>query len=242
MNDEQDHMLPHGEGDGDDVAVDRATARRLARLRTMPVDTARVEERLRLQIGEPPTISPAARPVRLRIGWARVTRLAAAAAILLGVALAGIMLFGSGGPALASAQQMADFHEDLVSGRTAVVQVDSIDQAAKELERQWPQSPGLPVVPADHVMACCMKSVKNKKMACVLMKREGMPVTMAVARADDMRLPASSPTKVRGGITYHVQSVGRLNMVMTEKSSRWVCLIGELPSENLMDVAEQLRF
>jgi hypothetical protein len=174
-----------------------------------------------------------------------VSRFAAAAALLAGVAVAAVMLLASAGPALASAQQMADFHRDLVSGRTAVVQVDSIEQAAKELERQWPQSPGLPGMagmPGDHVMACCMKSVKDKKVACVLMKREGVPVTVAVARADDMRLPASSPTKARGGVTYHVQSVGHLNMAMTEKSGRWVCLIGELPAERLMDLAEQFRF
>jgi hypothetical protein len=240
MNEQHDQRLD--DGDDGDAALDRATSARLAKLRTMPVDTARLEEKLRLQIRDPVLPSAVGRSDRLWIGWARVMRFAAAAAILVGIALAAVVLFGSGGPALASAQQMADFHEDLVAGRTAVVQVDSIEQAAKELDRQWPQSPGLPGLPSDHVMACCMKSVKDKKMACVLMKREGVLVTMAVARADDMRLPASSPTKVRGGITYHVQSVGRLNMVMTEKSGRWVCLIGELPSEGLMDLAEQLRF
>ena len=240
MNDEHDHTLLHREGD--DAALGLPTAARLAKLRTMPVDTARLEELLRVQIADPATAPAAARAERVRIGWARVTRFAAAAAILLGIALAGTLLIGSGGPALASAQQMADFHQDLISGRTAVVQVDSIEQAAKELERQWPQSPGLPGIPVDHVMACCMKSVKDKKMACVLMKREGVPVTMAVARADDMRLPVSSPAQIRGGVTYHVQSVGRLNMVMTEKSGRWLCLVGELPNGSLMDLAEQLRF
>lgn len=240
MNDERDYMQP--DGDHDDAALDRATAMRLVKLRTMPVDTARLDEQLRLKIGDPASGGEARRPDRLRVAWGRVGRFAAAAALLIGISVAAMMLLASGGPALASAQEMADFHEDLVSGRTAVMQVDSIDQAAKELERQWPQSPGLPGLPSDHVMACCMKSVKDKKMACVLMKQEGVPVTMAVARADDMRLPASSPTKVRGGITYHVQSAGRLNMVMSEKSGRWVCLIGELPNERLMDLAEQLRF
>jgi hypothetical protein len=242
MNDQHDHTSHRGDGDDAATALDLATAARLAKLRTMPVDTAGLEQRLRSQIGDPAQGSAARRPGRVRIGWHSVTRLAAAAAILVGVCVAAFILFGSGGPALASARQMADFHEELVAGRTAVVQVDSIEQAANELDRQWPQSPGLPELPGDHVMACCMKSVKDKKMACVLMKQEGVPVTMAVAHADDMRLPASSPTKVRGGVTYHVQSVGRINMVMTEKSGRWVCLIGELPGDRLMDLAEQLRF
>jgi hypothetical protein len=238
MNDKHDQTLSPREGD--DAALDRATAARLAKLRSIPADTARLEETLRLQIGDLATGS-GARTERLKIGWGRVTRFAAAAAILMGIALVAIILFGSGGPALASAQEMADLHEDLVAGRSAVVPVDSSEQAAKELQRQWPQSPGLPALPADNVMACCMKSLKGKKMGCILIKREGVPVTMAVARADDMQLPTSSPTQTRGGATYHVQSVGRLNMVMTEKSGRWICLIGELPTKSLMDLADQLR-
>jgi hypothetical protein len=31
-------------------------------------------------------------------------------------------------------------------------------------------------------------------------------------------------------------------MVMTERQGRWVCLIGELSAERLMDVVDQLRF
>ena len=51
-------------------------------------------------------------------------------------------------------------------------------------------------------MACCMKSVKNKKVACVLLKSEDVAVTMTVANAADMKLPRS-PTVTRGGVTYH---------------------------------------
>ena len=90
-------------------------------------------------------------------------------------------------------------------------------------------------------MACCMKSVKNKKVACVLLKSEGEPVTMTVANASDMKLP-TSPTALRDGVTYHVQTSGSLNMVMTERNERWICLIGRLPANQLMDLAEKLRF
>jgi hypothetical protein len=47
---------------------------------------------------------------------------------------------------------------------------------------------------------------------------------------------------VRAGVTYHVQSSGRVNMVMTERQGRWVCLMGEAPIERLMDFAERLQF
>ena len=86
-----------------------------------------------------------------------------------------------------------------------------------------------------------MRSVKNKKVACVLLEDNGGPVTMTVAKAADMRSP-TSPTVIRGGVTYHVQTVGRLNMVMTERNDRWICLIGQVSSDRLMDLAGQLQF
>jgi hypothetical protein len=56
-----------------------------------------------------------------------------------------------------------------------------------------------------------------------------------------MRVP-TSPVTVRNGVSYHVQASGNLNMVMTERSDRWVCLIAEMPAERLMDLAAQLQF
>jgi hypothetical protein len=164
----------------------------------------------------------------------------AAIIVVGGLALA-LFISTSGGPALASPAQMAQFHYEMVSGQGMGMEVDSIDAANRMLNDQWPQSPQLPKVPVDHVMCCCMKSIKNKKVACVLLKDEGAPITMSVANAADMRLPAS-PTVQRAGVTYHVQSSGKLNMVMTERNARWVCLIGELPAERLMDVAARLQF
>ncbi len=49
------------------------------------------------------------------------------------------------------------------------------------------------------------------------------------------------PTETYDGFTYHVQAVVRLNMVMTERQGRLVCLIGELPVQRLMGLADQLR-
>ena len=211
--------------------LDRATANRLAKLRDMPVDTSRIERMLRSQIPQP-------RP--RRIAWLRPMSAVAASFAALAI-LAALLLSSSAGPVLASPAQMAKMHEDLVAGRTPVMQVSSIDAANKALSAQWPQSPQLPDVPQDHVMACCMKSVRNKNVACVLLKSEGAPITMTVASASDMRLP-TSPTVTKGGVTYHVQSFNALNMVMTERHGRWVCLIGEMPSERLMEVAAQLQF
>jgi hypothetical protein len=210
---------------------DQAIKRRLGRLRSMPVDTTRLDDLLRAAI-------PGPRVQRRR--WLRPAP-AVAAGFIIVLLTAGILLSTSGGGALASTAQMAQMHEDLVSGRTPVTQVDSIDAANKLLAAESRQCPEVPAVPREHVMACCMKSVKNRKVACVVLKSEGVPVTMVVANASDMRSPRSAGV-VQNGMTYNVESVGRLSMVMTERHGRWVCLIGETPPERLMDLAAKLEF
>lgn len=218
--------------------VDQAVAGRLAKLRTMPVDTSRLEKALRQQI-------PQSLPERSRrMFQIRPIRFAAASIAILSI-IAAVFLTSASGPALASAAQMAQMHQDIVSGKSPVMQVDSIAAANWALSAQSPQSPQVPSVPADHVMACCMKNVKDKKVACVLLKDEGIPITLTVANAADMRSPAT-PATIHEGVTYHAQSfvtsTGTLNMVMTERNGRWVCLIGQISADRLMDLAAKLSF
>ena len=75
----------------------------------------------------------------------------------------------------------------------------------------------------------------------MLLRDEGVPVTLSVASAADLKL-APAPTVTRGSTTYRVQQVGKLNMVMTERNGRWLCLIGQVPAEHLMALAGQLKF
>lgn len=219
----------------DDEQLDQATAARLARLRSMPVDTSGLERLIEAQIPRP-MVQPSIRISK----WMRPLRAVAASLLVVGIAAA-VLLSTSGGPAVASPIEMAQFHDDLVSGRVAVTHINSIEAANRTLAAQWAQSPRIPNMPADQVMACCMRAVKNKKVACVLLEDAGGPVTMTVANASDVRAP-TSPSIMRGGETYRVQSVGQLNMVMTERNGRWICLIGKLPADRLMDLASSLEF
>lgn len=38
------------------------------------------------------------------------------------------------------------------------------------------------------------------------------------------------------------RTVGDLHMVMSEREHRWVCLIGALPQDKLMDLADAIHF
>jgi hypothetical protein len=212
---------------------DRAVAARLAKLSAMPVDLSRLDRLVQAQI-------PRETSVR-RTQWFRPLRMAIAASLMLLIGIAAFFIGTSGGPVEASTSDMAKFHDDLVSGRVQAMHVATMDEANKALAAQWAESPGMPNVPNDHVMACCMRSVKNKKMACVLLKGSGEPVTMTVANAADMQSP-TSPMQARNGMEYHVQATGTLNMVMTQRQGRWVCLIARLPVERLMDLASSLEF
>jgi hypothetical protein len=226
----------------DEIArLDQATADRLARLRSMPVDTSRLEKSLRAHIPEDVRVSDGCSTPSWRVAWFRPFRAVAASFLLLSAVVAVVLLSSSSRPALASPVQMAQMHEELLSGRTPVMQVNSIDEANKALGGAWPGAPTLPGAPEGHVMACCLKSVQGKKVACVLLRDGEEPVTMTVANAADMRLP-KSPTVRRGSVTYHAQSSGDVNMVMTERNGRWVCLIGRVPAERLMDVSSKLEF
>lgn len=221
-------------------ALDHATAGRLSRLRTMPVETSSLESRLLAAL--PELVQHKAQATRPgRSFWMRLKpfRAVAASLLVIGV-IAAVLLSSSSGPALASASEMAQMHYDLVSGKTPILAVDSIQAANRALAD--PSSRDAHSVPQEHVMACCMKTIKNKRVACVLLKTEGVPVTLSVANASDMKLPKDTTTIQQGGHTYHVQTSGNLNMVMGDQHGRWVCLIGELPGERLAQLASQLQF
>jgi hypothetical protein len=222
------------DADSGDARIDQAIAARLGKLRSMPVDTSQLDRLIQQQI--PPVMKRQSFMLR----WSRPMRAVAASLLLAGLAIV-LMLTTSGGPVVASTSEMARFHDDMVSGRVPVTRVDSVKAVNAALASEWANSPQVPNVPNDHVMACCMRSVQNKRMACVLLEGAGKPVTMTVAKASDMRPPAS-PVVTRNGVQYHVETVGKLNMVMTERQGRWICLISEVSSDRLMDLAGSLEF
>ena len=214
--------------------IDEAISRRLGRLGSMPVDTSRLDAALRARIPQ-----RRQRPVFYRLMRPAT---AIAASLTLFAIIAAALLTSSSGEVLASPAQMAQVHMDIVQNRVPVTRVNSIEEASQSLSQTWSQSPQLPQPPQEHVMACCMKSIRNKRIACVLLQdAAGTPITMTVARSTDMRAPRG-PTVTRDGITYHVHDMAPLNMVMTERAGRWVCLIAQLPQEKLIDLAAHLRF
>ena len=216
--------------------LDEAVSSRLRSLSTMPVDLTRLQRAIDREV---PRQEATHRPrIAMRL-FRPLTAIAASITVLAIVTLA--LLATSSGEVMASPAEMARFHREILSNKIAVTKVDSIEAASRALTQESPGGPDLPGAPEAHVMACCMKSIKDRKVACVLLNSEGTPITMSIAKASDMRSPGGEKV-LRNGRTYHVVSSGSLNMVSTERAGRWVCLIGETNSDRLIGIVEKLQF
>ena len=212
---------------------DAATSKRLNQLGAMPVDTSGMESLLRSEIAHQQ------QPIR-RL-WLRSTPMRIAASLLLAIGALAAALFWLDRGGHASASEMAQLHYDLVAGKTPSASVASIDEANKVLSATATDGPGFPAVPDEHVHACCVKNLKNVKVACVLMKSDGAFITMAVAHADEVKMPHGQVV-VKNGLTFHVQTIGKVQMVTLQRSGRHICLMSELPAEKLIELGTKLKF
>lgn len=222
------------------VASDQALADRVAKLRSMQAEMAGVEARIMALVPRPAAAEQSRAPIGDVAAWWRTARTIAIA--LLVAAVAGVALFDwSVHPAMASAQDIAQLHEDALAGRVDAVPVNSIEAASKTLADKWPQLPALPLVPSERVTACGVSWVRGKPVACVLIDHDGAKVTMTVARLADLAMPLA-PIVSRSGAAYCVQAVRGMNMVMTERDGAWVCLIGKVAPDQLMDLEGRMQF
>jgi hypothetical protein len=216
--------------------LDEATSRRIAKLRSMPLDTSRLAQAIKAEIPRPQSQSRI-----LRLTWLRPLR-AVAASLLVFALIMALVISSSGGPVLASAETLARIHQEVLDqGGEHVMQVDSISAANAALAGACPGLPSVPELGKDHVMSCCVHMIGRKKMACVAMQVDGVTVSVAVADAADVKMPTCEALMIQG-IPYHVQSQDGINMVMTERGGRWVCLMGKVPVNRLADLASTLRF
>jgi hypothetical protein len=213
--------------------LEDALSKRLAKLGAMPVDLSRLEARLRQEV-----TAPAAAPAqRTKIWWWKPA-LSIAAALIIVATVAWAVFVPSN--AEASPADFARLHTEMVQG-DHVMHVSTIDEANKMIEAMAKGQVSIPTIPDAHLHACCMREIKNKKVACVLLENEGEPVTMTVAAAGDVKCSGTATSCV-AGIDYHVHRVGDLNMVMTERNDRLVCLISKSTPEQLMALASKLQF
>ena len=215
--------------EGDEL--DTAVAVRLAKLRSMPMELSRLQAAIGREIPK-----PQAPEGRRAMAWlTRPLRIAAAFLVVSGL-VAAIIFSASPSTALASPQALAAVHQSMAAMPT----VDSMDAATAALRTRWPGSDMQ--ADDDHAtMACCVHKSGRKNAACVAMKIDNAAVTMAVAKASEVKIEPSTPSLVRDGVTYRVQSSGDLNMVMTQRHDVWLCVMGKLPIDRLISLTSEMK-
>ena len=213
-------------------SFDDAMTNRLSRLRSMPIDMSALQAAIFRQFPR--------QTHQIRRHWFnRPLRLAASVLLALGMSAA-LLIATLPRPVEASPQMLAEMHQQMQSEQSMATPVTSMDAAQTVLSRQWSSAPAMPTGDGHEVMACCVHQIGQKKAACVMLKVDNTLVTMAVAKASEVRMPATL-TVVRDGVSYAVQSSGDLNMVMTERNGQWTCLMGQIPIDRLITTLASLN-
>jgi len=209
-----------------DDSLEQATRARLARLADAPVDTSRLECRLAEAMTRTGRV-PVARTLRWQAPLAGVAALVVVAVTI------GILFFVSNEtPIVATSSLLADLHREVVEGGTFSIPAASIDHANQAITARWSDAPTLPRAVDCEVRSCCIHEVDGRKIACVLLRLRGKPVTMVVAHSKDLT-PAGGIEATRDNPRYAVYTKGGVNMVCMRKNGISVWLVGEFPHEEL---------
>jgi hypothetical protein len=228
------HKNPHHE------RLDEATRRRLSRLASKPVDTTRLEARLRKAIQSQPSPPAALAPPAALRWWRPVSRIAAVVAV---VGLIGLLLVPIGnGPAVASTTDLARVHREVTSGDRGLVPAANFDEASDVIQRLWPGAPELPEPTVGQVTASCLHSVANHSVACLKLAFKGQPITMVVGHSREVVCSTEHRRVSRENQDYLVHDRDGVQMVMVSRQGRWVCLMGRLSIDELIEIADGLRF
>ena len=215
--------------------LDAALAKRLAQLAGTPVDTTRLQRRLREAMrneGAPRAALP------LRRWWRPLSSVAAA---LVAVGVIGWLLVAGSSPAVAAPNELFRLHQGLVDGEVHAELVSGVDEANRQIAAQWAQAPRIPRPNRGSIKSCCLHRVQDVRVACVLMEYAGQPVTLVVAPGKQL-CSAKGLTITRAGRQFIAHKQDGLQMVMTHHDDRWLCVMGELPTEQLVDLAEGIVF
>jgi len=194
--------------------LDLATSARLAKLRSTPVDMSRLQQFVAREIPRR----------RTRLMLRPVLALAASIVLMIGGTLA-FFAFSSR-PAMASPVEMAQLYNDVVSGKASNMAVHSVDEANRMLASN---DQAMPNMPAEQVMACCMSKVHNKRVACLVLNDQANPIIVTVTKAADMDMPDCQ------------RSANGVNMIMSQRGGKAICVMGKVPVERLRQVAAEIK-
>ncbi len=217
--------------------LDTETSHRLSRLATRPMDTSRLEARLASELAEAEGSNDISRRSPFLLAWWRP--IATAAAVLLLVAASWLFLDGGGTPAMAAPSQLAQIHFDVANGLAPHIEVSTIDEANRLLSEQADGIAALPELPGT-VMSCCLHEHGGAILACVLIEKDGDPITVAIADGSKLHTPHGKVIEYDGR-QFVAHTANGINMVMSHEGGRWMCVMGSISFEQLAVFAGEIH-
>ena len=239
--------------------LERATSARLAKLAERDVDTRALEAKISAALagGNPADSYPRSRagiipgphdPMETYAGninynfrsW--LLRAATVAAVVLITWMVAFFPSGSGQVAVASSFDLTTLHHDLVGGRIPAVQVTSIDAANSLFASQRSGDVKLPANLANaHVESCCLADVQGELASIAVLELQGQELTLVVAEAPRFAHRMGEVIEIDGH-EYFGHAVGGVQMMMSNRGQRWLCVMGDLEPAQLADIASQIEF
>lgn len=170
-------------------------------------------------------------------GW----RSAVAAGLVLAATVAVLVMVSLGGRAAqASPGDLARLYADATKPGAMMMKVATIAEANRVLAGQG-DLPEMPVMQPGQLHACCIHDFMDSKVVCLMLRDGDVPLTLVIGHSREFK-PAAGRLVERGGRKYTVHEVNGLRMVMTSESGTFVCLMGEVGEERLLEVAGGLKF
>lgn len=215
---------------------DEAVRTRLAKLANIPEDTSSLERRLQDAMADNPLVRP---QWRFSQAFRPLAAVAAAVVVIVTVGLALISLGNT--PAMAAPNDLARLHIETNKVGAMTTPITSIEQANRVLAGQWSDLPQLPASASRQLHACCIHDFMDQKVACLILRDGQTPLTLVLGKAREFR-PSEGRIVERDGRKFTLNEVNGVRMVMTQQSGSFVCLMGDVSTDRLLDLAAGLRF
>lgn len=216
--------------------LDRVVQARLRRLGQYQPDSSRLERRLESAIGE------LRKDEGPRLRWPiqfRRSLLAAAALIAIAATLTIVLTRATDSAGAVQLSEVVLAHQTFLNGNAHLINVEDVGQANRECQGRSPDAPTIPALEGVSVRCCCVEEFCGCRSSCLHFDYEGVPVTMAVIVENEFDAPGVSLLK-RDGRSYKVLSDGAMSVVATTGSDRCICLVSEMPVENLLALASRI--
>lgn len=218
--------------------LNQATAGRLSKLGNLPVDTSVLENNLRRCIDDDLHQTSSTFPLTHQAWWKPISGLAAA--IVLITCFTWIVFNSSDNVAMASPVELAEIHHEVIGGHAEHYNVTSIQQANTILSGKSSNITPLPALPGT-IKSCCLHQYQNVTLTCALILDNTASITIAIADEDQMHTPDGQKI-IHNRKQFIIHTMNGLQMVMTYHHGRWLCVMGEVSQEKLIQIADAIVF